>query len=381
MRIRLRELSMQAIGADLAVLQRDMHALEWHIDQRLDVAFSQAMTALVTSFSQTLYVHLHASDVAGDGDENRKTPALYLQQLERHGFLFSVESLLSTVGAEAGMLGDMDAAVKALAHVTLQLQVVRPSGVFDMRMSSRGSSGLTIELPLIDAREKALPTGRRVPGQAAPVSLSPSSCSSVDHLAVGTRLDIAVVPVLFNQGMNELQTVANTVGRSQLQEDINVESSIVLEAYLTAVSTSPDVLRAWEGVKGKIQQAKAEKVMDIVATTSWIARQVGGGRVTCCKSGKDRTAMSVTLEEATWMADHAATTISSSSSSHIDMDQASRQGGWTVEWTQLLRTYGVRRENARKNIGKAQYAFNTWQNYLLPSEYKCPPGTGGGGTS
>ncbi|RHY80237.1 hypothetical protein DYB26_004943 [Aphanomyces astaci] len=380
-RIRLRELSMQAIGADLAVLQRDMHALEWHIDQRLDVAFSQAMTALVTSFSQTLYVHLHASDVAGDGDENRKTPALYLQQLERHGFLFSVESLLSTVGAEAGMLGDMDAAVKALAHVTLQLQVVCPSGVFDMRMSSRGSSGLTIELPLIDAREKALPTGRRVPGQAAPVSLSPSSCSSVNHLAVGTRLDIAVVPVLFNQGMNELQTVANTVGRSQLQEDINIESSIVLEAYLTAVSTSPDVLRAWEGVKGKIQQAKAEKVMDIVATTSWIARQVGGGRVTCCKSGKDRTAMSVTLEEATWMADHAATTISSSSSSHVDMDQASRQGGWTVEWTQLLRTYGVRRENARKNIGKAQYAFNTWQNYLLPSEYKCPPGTGGGGTS
>ncbi|RHX97326.1 hypothetical protein DYB25_003284 [Aphanomyces astaci] len=377
-RIRLRELSMQAIGADLAVLQRDMHALEWHIDQRLDVAFSQAMTALVTSFSQTLYVHLHASDVAGDGDENRKTPALYLQQLERHGFLFSVESLLSTVGAEAGMLGDMDAAVKALAHVTLQLQVVHPSGVFDMRMSSRGSSGLTIELPLIDAREKALPTGRRVPGQ--PVSLSPSSCSSVNHLAVGTRLDIAVVPVLFNQGMNELQTVANTVGRSQLQEDINIESSIVLEAYLTAVSTSPDVLRAWEGVKGKIQQAKAEKVMDIVATTSWIARQVGGGRVTCCKSGKDRTAMSVTLEEATWMADHAATTISSSSS-HVDMDQASRQGGWTVEWTQLLRTYGVRRENARKNIGKAQYAFNTWQNYLLPSEYKCPPGTGGGGTS
>ncbi|RLO10713.1 hypothetical protein DYB28_003381, partial [Aphanomyces astaci] len=270
---RLRELSMQAIGADLAVLQRDMHALEWHIDQRLDVAFSQAMTALVTSFSQTLYIHLHASDVAGDGDENRKTPALYLQQLERHGFLFSVESLLSTVGAEAGMLGDMDAAVKALAHVTLQLQVVCPSGVFDMRMSSRGSSGLTIELPLIDAREKALPTGRRIPGQAAPVSLSPSSCSSVDHLAVGTRLDIAVVPVLFNQGMNELQTVANTVGRSQLQEDINVESSIVLEAYLTAVSTSPDVLRAWEGVKGKIQQAKAEKVMDIVATTSWIARQ------------------------------------------------------------------------------------------------------------
>ncbi|KAJ0405352.1 hypothetical protein ATCC90586_004489 [Pythium insidiosum] len=49
--------------------------------------------------------------------------------------------------------------------------------------------------------------------------------------------------------------------------------------------------------------------------------------------------------------------------------------------TTLLRTHGVRRENARKNIGRAQYCFSALQNYLLPTDYQCPPGTGGGSSA
>ncbi|KAH9091865.1 hypothetical protein Ae201684P_011408 [Aphanomyces euteiches] len=350
---RLREQSQHVVGADLAVVQRDMHVLEWHIDQRLDVAFAQAVSALVTAFQQTLYVHFHSATLT-------RTPEMYLEHLKQHGFLFSVESLLSTVGSEAGMLGDMDAAVKALAHVTLQLRVVR-SATYGVLISSRGPGGLTIELPLVATIDQDPKPAmmHRIPGQdkATGAVFAPLSLT----LDLDTSIDIAVVPVLFNQGLNEVQTVANTVGRSQLQEEINLESGDVLEAYLKRVAPPSDVLAVWEMAKSKIQAAKAEKVMDILAMTSWIARMVGGGRVTCCKSAKDRTAMSVTLEEAQWMAD----------------DDRENQ----ATWTQLLRTYGVRRENARKNIGTAQYAFNRWQNYMLPPDYKCPPGTGGGGKS
>ncbi|KAF0693802.1 Aste57867_15301 [Aphanomyces stellatus] len=356
---RLREQSQHAVGTDLAVVQRDMHVLEWQIDQRLDVAFTQAVSALVTAFQQTLYVHFHTSAMRTlpTVASHVASPSFYLTQLQQHGFLFNVESLLSTVGSEAGMLGDMDAAVKALAHVTIQLHVV-PCATFTVSITSSGLDGLVIEVPLLadEMTHATMPMTYRIPGQdkaTGAVYLPPSIV-----LEVGTRLDVKVVPVLFNQGINEVQTVANTVGKSQLQEDINLESSELLEAYLVGIAAPPAVVEAWTDVKRKIQDPKAEKVMDILATTSWIARQVGGGRVTCCKSAKDRTAMSVTLEEAQWMD-----------------ETASRED--QAVWTQLLRTYGVRRENARKNIGTAQYAFNALQNYMLPLDYKCPPGTGG----
>jgi hypothetical protein len=47
----------------------------------------------------------------------------------------------------------------------------------------------------------------------------------------------------------------------------------------------------------------------------------------------------------------------------------------------LLRTYGVRMDNAEKNTGKRAYCFNNLQRALFPQEYRCPPGTGGGGHS
>jgi hypothetical protein len=46
-----------------------------------------------------------------------------------------------------------------------------------------------------------------------------------------------------------------------------------------------------------------------------------------------------------------------------------------------MRSYGVRLDNAEKNTGKRAYAFNTVQRALFPVEYRCPPGTGGGGVT
>jgi hypothetical protein len=44
----------------------------------------------------------------------------------------------------------------------------------------------------------------------------------------------------------------------------------------------------------------------------------------------------------------------------------------------VMRTNGVRRENARKNIGKPVFAFNALQRNMLPYLYQPPPHVGGG---
>ncbi|OQR86919.1 type I inositol-3,4-bisphosphate 4-phosphatase [Thraustotheca clavata] len=349
---RLRERSLKATDwSDNTTqgLQRDMYQLEWHIDQRLDVAFVQAISALVPTFQQTLYTVFHTSTNDVDAEA-------YLKQIVAHGFLIHVESLLSTVGSEAGMLGDMDAAVKALAYVQIRLRCVpdAASAAFSVAISS-GPQGLVIELPLILSDNYTLaPSMHRIPGQDRA-----SGAVYCPFEVLSQYMTIKVVPVLFTQGMNELQTVANTVRKGQLQHAINQESAVVLESYLKSVNAPPSTFKIWDQVKKMIYDTKDEKCMDILEKTSFISRSVGAGRVTCCKSAKDRTAMSVTLEQSKFM-------ISNCGDGDVAM------------WTQLLRTYGVRRENARKNIGSAQYCFSSWQNYLLPSAYKCPPGTGGG---
>ena len=52
---------------------------------------------------------------------------------------------------------------------------------------------------------------------------------------------------------------------------------------------------------------------------------------------------------------------------------------FVVRTVSTMRSNGVRLENALKNTGKRQYAFNSLQRSLLPDEYKCPEGTYGRG--
>lgn len=78
-----------------------------------------------------------------------------------------------------------------------------------------------------------------------------------------------------------------------------------------------------------------------------------------CKSGKDRTGMSVTLEI-----------------SRSLVEDLGVLGGSEV--CKVLRTYGVRRMNLYANTGQSKFAFNQIQKQMLPSCYKPPPGTHAG---
>ncbi|KAG6610601.1 Type I inositol-3,4-bisphosphate 4-phosphatase [Phytophthora cinnamomi] len=367
-------------------LERKYNELKWDVERRLEVAFCQAMSALVTCFQQTLYVHTH--DHRDFGPHPLKACGVdYLEMLTRVGFLFSVESLLSTYGNELGMLGDTEAAVKELGRVHIKLRPVKSPRAAAFRVSiTSGPSGIVIELPIITRRASEFPdrSMHRVPGQDAvsgAIYLSLSTPEQKMRAKFLFQKPIRVVPVIFSQGLNEMQTVANTVGKASLQKEINMENVVQLEAYVNdfadwclkkqrrdeasaPIYDAEDLDRiqaSLTALKVSIQLSGRSKRMSILSLSSSIARSVGGGRVTMCKSAKDRTSMSITLEEANLLV---------------------RSHGLVADdmgaFTKLLRTYGVRRENARKNIGKAQYCFSALQNYMLPQDYQCPPGTGGG---
>ncbi|KAK1931830.1 Type I inositol 3 [Phytophthora citrophthora] len=367
-------------------LERKYNELKWDVERRLEVAFCQAMSALVTCFQQTLYVHTH--DHRDFGPHPLKACGIdYLEMLTRVGFLFSVESLLSTYGNELGMLGDTVEAVRELGRVHIKLRPVKSPRAAAFRVSiTSGPSGITIELPIITRRASDFPdrSMHRVPGQDAvsgAIYLSLSTPEQKMRAKFLFQRAIRVVPVIFSQGMNEMQTVANTVGKDSLQKEINAVNVVELEAYVNKFAdwvskkqrrdhTSAPIYDAEDldriqtslmALKGCTQLSGRSKRMAILSLSSSIARSVGGGRVTMCKSAKDRTSMSITLEEANLL-------VCSHGLLAEDMEA----------FTNLLRTYGVRRENARKNIGKAQYCFSALQNYMLPQDYQCPPGTGGG---
>ncbi|KAG4236201.1 hypothetical protein PC116_g15698 [Phytophthora cactorum] len=366
-------------------LERKYNELKWDVERRLEVAFCQAMSALVTCFQQTLYVHTH--DHRDFGPHPLKACGIdYLEMLTRVGFLFSVESLLSTYGNELGMLGDTEAAVKELGRVLIKLRPVKSPRAAAFRVSiTSGPSGIVIELPIITRRASEFPdrSMHRVPGQdtvSGAIYLSLSTPEQKMRAKFLFQKPIRVIPVIFSQGLNEMQTVANTVGKASLQKEINAENVVELESYvknfaewvtkkqcrdtLIPIYDAEDLDRmqtSLMALKLSIQLSGRSKRMAILSLSSSIARSVGGGRVTMCKSAKDRTSMSITLEEANLL-------VRSHGLLSDDMEA----------FTNLLRTYGVRRENARKNIGKAQYCFSALQNYMLPQDYQCPPGTGGG---
>ena len=101
------------------------------------------------------------------------------------------------------------------------------------------------------------------------------------------------------------------------------------------------------------------KDTDVIALTERLVRALGGGRITSCKSGKDRTSMAVTAEQVRML--HARHGVSE---------------GEANELLDAMRSHGVRWLNMRKNMGAfGTYAFNWLQQRLLPEGYRAPKGT------
>ncbi|XP_045322735.1 inositol polyphosphate 4-phosphatase type II isoform X1 [Leopardus geoffroyi] len=241
---------------------------------RRDIVFSQALAGLVCGFIIKLHTSLHDPG--------------FLQQLHTVGLIVQYEGLLSTYSDEIGMLEDMAVGISDLKKVAFKIIEAKSNDV----------------LPVITGRREHYVVEVKLPArmfEALPLQIKEGQL-------------LHVYPVLFNVGINEQQTLAERFGDVSLQESINQENFELLKEYYTIFMEKmpPDYISHFQeqnDLKGLLEnlhqniQAKKRKNVEIMWLAATICRKLNGIRFTCCKSAKDRTSMSVTLEQCSILRD------------------------------------------------------------------------------
>uniref|UniRef100_A0A8C5LYA8 Inositol polyphosphate-4-phosphatase type II B n=1 Tax=Leptobrachium leishanense TaxID=445787 RepID=A0A8C5LYA8_9ANUR len=298
---------------------------------RRDMVFSQALSGLVCGFLVKLHSSLHNQS--------------FLQQLHTVGLLVQYEGLLSTYSEEVGMLEDMAVGVSDLKHVSFKITEAKSDDFLPVITGRRECYEVEIKLPT--KMFEQLPQG----------------------IKDGKLL--CVHPVFFNVGINEQQTIAERFGDTSLQESINQENVEHLNEYyrLCVDKSAPDCLQLFQeqnDLKELLEnlqqntQAKKRKNVEIMWLAATICRKMNGVRFTCCKSAKDRTSMSVTLEQCS-----------------VLRDEHDLHKDFFIRALDCMRREGCRIENVLKNINCRKYAFNVIQLLTFPKFYRPPDGTYG----
>lgn len=158
---------------------------------------------------------------------------------------------------------------------------------------------------------------------------------------------------------------AHSIGHVKVQDEINRESFWHLENFVSAHADikSKTLINNLTALKAELYSSRAKNVR-ILQLTEQIAYDLNGIRFTNCKSGKDRTSMSCTLEQVR------------KAGQLFGVDEL-EQGKLFQQMLDTLRSEGVRRSNTTKNVGVPKYAFNAIRIMTLPKLYQPPSGTYG----
>ncbi|KAK3099607.1 hypothetical protein FSP39_006978 [Pinctada imbricata] len=305
---------------------RLMHLIKY----RRDVCFAHALTSAVTGFLTKLSTSIE--DLA------------FFEQVAKVGILMQFEGLLSCHSDEMCMIEDMVVAVDDLSHVTFKL--TKSASPEDSPVVTLDGHCICVEIPIQEDSFHKLPEG----------------------LQKGDL--ISITPVFFNVGINEQASLAEKLGDTSLQERTNADNVAKVFSYIEKYQKEigdPDNGRTGPNTMANLTQklhyntmTKKSKNTEILKLSAEICRTLKGIRYTSCKSAKDRTAMSVTLEQVNIL-----------QQSH---DLAPHVFSQALD---CFRSEGVRRENAAKNVGVRKYAFNSFQLLYVPKLYRPPNGTYG----
>lgn len=280
---------------------------------RRDICFCNFVTAVGSALSTAL--DTACTTLSSD------TLEAWIKNLEINGLLVMCESLLSTRGNEKRMLEDYYGVIKQCQQERMSISISQ--GDTAVSMGSFGDIELNIRHSKIN----------------------------VSH--------IRVTAVLFTQGVNEVQTMANALGETRIQESINDESLRVLKEWVTAsnLGSAELITKLQYHIALSVSGApslpamppmfnpfpfRRHKHVEILEVAGAIARSLNQQspvlHLISCKSGKDRTAMSATLAIATQVQD---------------------SGGIPLELLELMRSErGVRLQNVERNL-------------LTPEKYCC----------
>ncbi|KAF4133595.1 hypothetical protein GN958_ATG16932 [Phytophthora infestans] len=334
-----------SIGYAVRTLCRlEMLRTEYYL--RKSVAVSQSVSSLVTCFMAELDLCLQ--------ERNDKV----LNQMAKVGFLIGWESLISSHGKELYMISDAWVAIKCLETFSFKL-----------------CEGTDLDV-LVEKQDVGYIV--KIPVSPALFALLPESLKSGEL--------ISVTSVLFTQGINEMQSLANMVGHSgvSIQRKINSTSFRTISEYYSrftelcgvgmsevSVGSHPDEILRNLRVSVESENS-ASKNTCILLHAADAVRSLNGGRVTYCKSGKDRTAMSTTLEQARLLVQrkrHVLQEIETGGSSEFGPLEEVKYVA------NMMREFGVRIHVAKKNVGRFKYSFNSLQRKLLPEIYRPPMST------
>ncbi|XP_063837987.1 inositol polyphosphate-4-phosphatase type I A-like [Ostrinia nubilalis] len=302
------------------------------LQTRRDTCFSQALTAVCTGLLCWFC----------------SVPADVVVKLLSSGLgpLCAFEGLLSLYSTEKAMWGDMVVAVEDLQTVVFTLtKVAHSNSAIPQVTGTRGA--LTVLIPISDSLY--------------------TKFTNKEHLT------FTITAVLFNIGVNEKATLAEALGETTPQQHSNGDNLDRLHKYYhkhaklfpemfaatRASSRTKPLEEVMENLRISVHK-KVPKNVEVLQLAALATRLMNGIRFTSCKSAKDRTGMSVTLEQCHILA----------TEYHLAEHEMQKA-------LSIMRSEGCRRENTFKNIGVRKYAFTKKQVMSLPEDYRPPAGTYG----
>uniref|UniRef100_A0A0K0CUN5 PX domain-containing protein n=1 Tax=Angiostrongylus cantonensis TaxID=6313 RepID=A0A0K0CUN5_ANGCA len=308
-------LEAQLLGLVMEAHKNSMLHLYFHIQIRSDFVLSQTITIAATAILNTVYRY------AGD-------------------LLLTVASFLSVYGDEKGMAEDAWEAWRQLESRVAFTLIRAPSAV------------CRTCIPLVSGERATICVSIPVPHDV----YDSLPCELKD------RTSFLVHVAYFNIGVNHEATLGQSFGGTALETAINQEGAERVLSYSNRFSVDQNAREAVMELVNVVASEPSRKNLAIFEWAMTACELLRGQAVICCKSGKDRTGMAVTIEQG-----------------RVFRETCGLNA--LQEVIASLRRDGARRENCRKNVGKAVYSFSPFQMHFLPKTFRPPNGTYSQGVS